>query len=104
MNGCIIGLTFVQDFRVISRFNTFSSIALVLLLLDPSILRAADQKIISDAIVHLADPDPRVCESATKTLWQLGRDIRSDELDRSPGFVLLEKSPLLGESSGAMHK
>jgi len=59
---------------VIRRFIRFSTFALSLLLFAPSPLRAADQKFISDAIIHLADPDPRVREAATKTLWQLGRD------------------------------
>src|SRR5258706_1942820 len=59
---------------VIRRINRFSPIPLAFLLFTASPLRAADQKVISDAIIHLADIDPRVREKATKTLWQMGRD------------------------------
>src|SRR6266568_4872116 len=59
---------------VIGLIKRLSFIALAFLLFRASPLRATDQKIISDAIIHLADLDPRVRENATKTLWQLGRD------------------------------
>src|SRR5258706_9894749 len=59
---------------VIRRVHRFSPIPLAFLLFTASPLRAADQKVISDAIIHLADIDPRVREKATKTLWQMGRD------------------------------
>jgi hypothetical protein len=62
-------------------FIRFSSFALAILLLAPSPLRAVDQKIIADAMIHLADPDPRAREAATKTLWQLGRDAEPALLD-----------------------
>ncbi|HEV8379345.1 MAG TPA: hypothetical protein VGP99_10885 [Tepidisphaeraceae bacterium] len=52
----------------------FSPLALALLLLNPVPLRAADQKLIADAIAHLGDLDPAVRDKASKTLWQMGRD------------------------------
>jgi tetratricopeptide (TPR) repeat protein len=56
---------------VICRFARYSPLFLLLLAVP---LRAADQKVISQAIAQLGDIDPRVREKASKTLWQLGRD------------------------------
>ncbi|HEV8292352.1 MAG TPA: hypothetical protein VGP94_10525, partial [Tepidisphaeraceae bacterium] len=59
---------------MIRRLARFSPLALILLLLYPFPLRAADQGLIAEAIAHLGDLDPVVRDKASKTLWQMGRD------------------------------
>ena len=80
VNGILVDWPYNQHYIllrglcVIRRLNRFSPIALAFILLIPSPVRAADEKIITDAIAHLGDPDPRMREKASKTLWQMGRD------------------------------
>ncbi|HEV8606857.1 MAG TPA: tetratricopeptide repeat protein [Tepidisphaeraceae bacterium] len=56
-----------------------------LLLFTQSPLPAADQKSIADAIAQLSDPDPRIRDQASKTLWQLGREAEPAILEAIKG-------------------